>query len=63
MKLTYICIYLQLIYCEYYFSIYECNVNCACKKNCNNRVVQNGIKHQLQIFKTPDKLVISTKTT
>lgn len=32
--------------------IYECNSNCSCNNYCSNRVVQNGIKCVLQIFKT-----------
>ncbi|CAF3349777.1 unnamed protein product [Rotaria socialis] len=33
--------------------IYECNSRCSCnKQTCSNRVVQNGIIAQLQLFKT-----------
>ncbi|CAF0932717.1 unnamed protein product [Adineta steineri] len=33
--------------------IYECNDRCSCnKQTCSNRVVQNGIIAQLQLFKT-----------
>lgn len=33
--------------------IYECNSRCSChKETCSNRVVQNGIIAQLQLFKT-----------
>ncbi|CAF0955012.1 unnamed protein product [Adineta ricciae] len=33
--------------------IYECNSRCSCNKyTCSNRVVQNGITVQLQLFKT-----------
>ncbi|UJR36635.1 hypothetical protein I4U23_029354 [Adineta vaga] len=33
--------------------IYECNSRCSCNKDtCSNRVVQNGIIAQLQLFKT-----------
>lgn len=33
--------------------IYECNSRCSCQKQtCSNRVVQNGIIAQLQLFKT-----------
>ncbi|CAF1242081.1 unnamed protein product [Adineta ricciae] len=33
--------------------IYECNSRCSCnKETCSNRVVQNGIMAQLQLFKT-----------
>lgn len=37
------------------FGIYECNKNCKCNSLCPNRVVQNGIKVQLEIFKTQQK--------
>ncbi|XP_028142318.2 histone-lysine N-methyltransferase Su(var)3-9 isoform X1 [Diabrotica virgifera virgifera] len=33
-------------------AIYECNKKCKCKKNCRNRVVQNGRKVPLCIFRT-----------
>jgi len=32
--------------------IYECNSKCSCGPSCCNRVVQQGIKVRLQIFKT-----------
>ena len=32
--------------------IYECNRRCACGPDCINRVVQNGRKHKLAIFRT-----------
>ncbi|KAI0988841.1 hypothetical protein GJ496_006696 [Pomphorhynchus laevis] len=35
--------------------IYECNVRCKCDSRCRNRVVQNGIGVELQLFKTVDK--------
>ena len=31
--------------------IYECNKLCLCKKTCVNRVVQNGRKHKLAIYR------------
>lgn len=34
--------------------IYECNSKCACPPDCPNRIVQQGRKHKLNIFKTPD---------
>uniref|UniRef100_A0A336K962 protein-synthesizing GTPase n=1 Tax=Culicoides sonorensis TaxID=179676 RepID=A0A336K962_CULSO len=34
--------------------IYECNSNCKCPPDCPNRVVQQGRKHKLNIFKTSD---------
>lgn len=35
--------------------IFECNANCPCDKRCGNRVVQNGLRVQLQLFKTLEK--------
>lgn len=35
--------------------IYECNSQCGCKKECVNRVVQNGVQVRMQIFKTQKK--------
>lgn len=35
--------------------IYECNKLCACGEDCLNRVVQNGIRIPLCLFKTSDK--------
>ncbi|XP_075732453.1 SET domain bifurcated histone lysine methyltransferase eggless isoform X2 [Rhipicephalus microplus] len=32
--------------------IYECNSQCRCSRRCYNRVVQNGLRARLQIFKT-----------
>ncbi|XP_074601762.1 histone-lysine N-methyltransferase eggless-like [Brevipalpus obovatus] len=34
-------------------AIYECNDSCSCSPRCRNRVVQQGLKTRLQIFKTP----------
>ncbi|GFT34149.1 histone-lysine N-methyltransferase EHMT2 [Nephila pilipes] len=33
-------------------SIYECNKTCHCPKSCINRVVQQGLRHPLQLFRT-----------
>ena len=35
--------------------IYECNKRCSCSATCPNRVVQNGSKYKLCIFKTISK--------
>lgn len=35
--------------------IFECNQKCKCDKKCLNRLVQHGLKHQLQVFKTSDR--------
>lgn len=34
--------------------IYECNSQCKCPPDCPNRIVQQGRKHKLIIFKTDD---------
>ncbi|KAL1916965.1 uncharacterized protein VTP21DRAFT_5162 [Calcarisporiella thermophila] len=36
------------------YAIYECNVNCSCGPKCPYRVVQHGIRHPMEIFKTPN---------
>ncbi|XP_034027154.1 histone-lysine N-methyltransferase EHMT1-like [Thalassophryne amazonica] len=33
--------------------LFECNHACSCWRTCRNRVVQNGIKVRLQLFRTP----------
>ncbi|VDI08402.1 histone-lysine N-methyltransferase SETMAR [Mytilus galloprovincialis] len=35
--------------------VFECNSNCSCPSQCQNRVVQHGISVQLQIFNTDNK--------
>lgn len=35
--------------------IFECNSKCKCNYRCTNRVVQNGIKVRLELFKTYNK--------
>lgn len=32
--------------------VYECNSQCHCSRRCFNRVVQNGLRCRLQVFKT-----------
>ncbi|XP_045419139.1 histone-lysine N-methyltransferase EHMT1 isoform X6 [Lemur catta] len=34
--------------------IFECNHACSCWRNCRNRVVQNGLRARLQLFRTRD---------
>ena len=36
-------------------AVFECNRKCPCNPRCPNRVVQNGIKVQMEIFKTAFK--------
>ncbi|XP_071507959.1 histone-lysine N-methyltransferase EHMT2-like [Diadema antillarum] len=33
--------------------IFECNRACRCWRNCRNRVVQNGLRQHMQVFRTP----------
>ncbi|KAM4635052.1 histone-lysine N-methyltransferase EHMT1 [Polymixia lowei] len=35
--------------------IFECNHACSCRRTCKNRVVQNGLRTRLQLFKTSKK--------
>nr|GLL18813.1 histone-lysine N-methyltransferase SUVR5 isoform X1 [Ipomoea trifida] len=37
------------------YLVYECNQWCCCDKSCKNRVLQNGVKVKLEIFKTDTK--------
>eukprot|EP00731_Ephydatia_muelleri_P023685 Em0015g1268a len=40
---------------EQYSGIYECNARCSCGPRCSNRVVQRGLQHRMQVFKTRDR--------
>lgn len=42
--------------------IYECNAYCKCGPDCNNRIVQNGRKNSLCIFKTSNNCGWGVKT-
>uniref|UniRef100_A0ABI7W2R1 Histone-lysine N-methyltransferase SETMAR n=1 Tax=Felis catus TaxID=9685 RepID=A0ABI7W2R1_FELCA len=35
--------------------VFECNILCQCSDQCKNRVVQQGLQFQLQVFKTDKK--------
>lgn len=35
--------------------VYECGPKCRCPPTCKNRVAQHGLKHELEIFRTPNK--------
>ena len=35
--------------------VYECNMKCKCWNTCSQRVVQHGIKVQLQLYRTENK--------
>nr|URM60682.1 C2H2 family protein [Gymnema sylvestre] len=37
------------------YLVYECNQRCRCGKTCRNRVLQNGVRVKLEIFKTEKK--------
>lgn len=37
------------------YPVYECNPMCRCSKSCQNRVLQNGLRVKLEIFKTEKK--------
>lgn len=38
------------------YLVYECNSMCSCNKTCPNRVLQNGIRVKLEVFKTYNKV-------
>nr|GFB56017.1 histone-lysine N-methyltransferase, H3 lysine-9 specific SUVH4 [Tanacetum cinerariifolium] len=35
--------------------VYECGPKCACGPSCVNRTTQRGLKHRLEVYKTPMK--------
>ncbi|KAJ0754235.1 putative [histone H3]-lysine(4) N-trimethyltransferase transcription factor C2H2 family [Helianthus annuus] len=37
------------------YLVYECNMYCSCNKYCPNRVLQNGVRVKLEVFKTEGK--------
>ncbi|XP_048334681.2 histone-lysine N-methyltransferase SUVR5 isoform X3 [Ziziphus jujuba] len=37
------------------YLVYECNDRCSCSKNCPNRVLQNGVRVKLEIYRTEKK--------
>ncbi|KAL2333658.1 hypothetical protein Fmac_014871 [Flemingia macrophylla] len=37
------------------YLVYECNQMCKCNKTCPNRILQNGIRVKLEVFKTENK--------
>ncbi|XP_051121071.1 histone-lysine N-methyltransferase SUVR5 [Andrographis paniculata] len=37
------------------YVVYECNQRCRCSSNCRNRILQNGVRVKLEIFKTEKK--------
>lgn len=37
------------------YLVYECNFMCSCTRACPNRVLQNGIRVKLEVFKTEKK--------
>lgn len=40
---------------EQFSGIYECNSQCRCGPHCSNRVVQQGLRYRMQVFKTKDR--------
>jgi len=38
------------------YLVYECNDKCRCDKTCPNRILQNGIRIKLEVFKTEKKV-------
>ncbi|XP_015949609.1 histone-lysine N-methyltransferase SUVR5-like [Arachis duranensis] len=37
------------------YLVYECNQMCRCKRSCPNRILQNGVRVKLEVFKTEKK--------
>ncbi|KAL4314282.1 histone-lysine N-methyltransferase SUVR5 isoform X1 [Arachis ipaensis] len=37
------------------YLVYECNRRCRCNKSCPNRILQNGVRVKLEVFKTENK--------
>lgn len=37
------------------YLVYECNNMCSCSRNCPNRILQNGVRVKLEVFKTEKK--------
>ncbi|XP_068344381.1 histone-lysine N-methyltransferase SUVR5-like isoform X1 [Pyrus communis] len=37
------------------YLVYECNQMCSCNRSCPNRVLQNGVRVKLEVFKTDKK--------
>ncbi|XP_047310684.1 histone-lysine N-methyltransferase SUVR5 [Impatiens glandulifera] len=44
----------RIILAEGYL-VYECNQRCGCNSSCKNRVLQNGVKANLEVFRTEKK--------
>ncbi|CAD5319321.1 unnamed protein product [Arabidopsis thaliana] len=45
----------QRIILEEGYPVYECNKFCGCSRTCQNRVLQNGIRAKLEVFRTESK--------
>lgn len=37
------------------YLVYECNGKCSCNRTCQNRVLQNGVRVKLEVFRTEEK--------
>jgi SET domain-containing protein len=35
--------------------VYECNSSCRCQENCENRILQKGVRVKLEVFKSRHK--------
>lgn len=57
-SITYITCTLFWINCQEGYLVYECNKRCRCSKVCRNRVLQNGVRVKLEVFKTDRKVII-----
>lgn len=44
------------------YLVYECNHLCSCSKACPNRILQNGVRVKLEVFKTEKKVILSYVT-
>lgn len=40
------------------YLVYECNQMCKCNKTCPNRILQNGIRVKLEVYKTQKKVIL-----
>jgi hypothetical protein len=36
--------------------VYECNSSCRCREDCENRILQKGVRVKLEVFKSRHKV-------
>jgi hypothetical protein len=36
--------------------VYECNSSCRCREDCENRILQKGVRVKLEVFKSQHKV-------